>query len=66
MTNRQRAREIFATIRQQEAMHGVDYETRAQALSVVLGLMNKDGDPRFKGMALRAISENRRSMTMEV
>jgi hypothetical protein len=62
MTNKQKAREIFATIRQQEALHGLDLETRAQALSVVLGLMNADKDSRFKGMALKAISENRLNM----
>lgn len=62
MTNKQKAREIFATIRQQESRYGVDLETRAQALSVVLGLANKDGDSRFKGMALKAISENRRNL----
>ena len=66
MTNKQQAREIFATIRSQEAIHGIDLETRAQALCAVLGLMNKDGDPRFKGMALKAISENKRNMMMEV
>ena len=59
MTNKQQAREIFATIRSQEEIYGLDLETRAQALSVVLGLMNRDGDPRFKGMTLKAIAENR-------
>lgn len=60
MTNKQQALDIIHTIRAQEERFGVDLETRASALNVVLGLMNRAKDSRLKGLCLKAISENRR------
>lgn len=63
MTNIQKARDIMSQIRWNESRNGgPDYETRRDALNVILGLMNAEGDSRLKGLTLAAIQENRKGI----
>jgi len=60
MTNIEKARDIMQTIRWNESRNGgPDYETRRDALNGILGLLNKHGDSRLKGLCLAAINANR-------
>jgi len=61
MNTKQQIMDIMSNVRWCEARDGfIDHETRRGALCAVLGLLNRVGDARLKGMCMRAINENRR------
>lgn len=56
---------IIKNVRWTEARDGfIDHENRKAALNAALGMINRSGDNRLKGLAFRAINENNRMMTI--